>query len=85
MGQPDCFPRVVALVAQKLNVPVERLTADSTLPDLGADSLDAAELVMALEEEFSVQLADMAKDVTLGGFAAAVQEQIEAKTRTPSP
>lgn len=49
--------RVRAFVAEKLDVEVEKLPPDMRfLRDLGADSLDIAELVLALEEEFELDL-----------------------------
>ncbi|KAA3383952.1 acyl carrier protein, partial [Akkermansia muciniphila] len=39
-------------------VDAEAVTIDSTLEDLGADSLDAVELIMALEEEYDLEIAE---------------------------
>jgi acyl carrier protein len=49
--------RVKAIVAEQLGVKEEEVTNDSSfVDDLGADSLDTVELVMALEEEFDVSV-----------------------------
>ena len=49
--------RVLKVVSEHLGVPLEDLTpAASFVDDLGADSLDTVELVMALEEEFETEL-----------------------------
>ncbi|NLD26867.1 MAG: acyl carrier protein [Acholeplasmataceae bacterium] len=55
------FEKVKKLIAKELNVKEEDITMDSRLSeDLGADSLDAVELIMAVEEEFDVQVSDEA-------------------------
>ena len=46
-------------IAQKLNIPVDSITADSKLvDDLKADSLDIVELVTSLEEEYNIEISD---------------------------
>jgi len=51
--------RVVGIVAEQLNVKKEDIKLDSSfVDDLGADSLDTVELVMALEEEFEAEIPD---------------------------
>lgn len=51
--------RVEKIVVEQLGVPAERVTpAASFVDDLGADSLDTVELVMALEEEFETEIPD---------------------------
>ncbi len=47
--------KVIELISQQLNKPVEEITADKeVVKDLGADSLDVVEMLMSLEEEFSI-------------------------------
>ena len=51
--------RVKKIVVDQLQVPAEQVTEDAKyIEDLGADSLDQVELVMALEEEFGADIAD---------------------------
>ena len=51
--------QVKAIVAEQLGVKEEEVTNDdSFVDDLGADSLDTVELVMALEEEFETEIPD---------------------------
>jgi acyl carrier protein len=51
--------RVKKVVEEQLSVNQDQITADASfIDDLGADSLDTVELVMALEEEFSVEIPD---------------------------
>jgi acyl carrier protein len=51
--------QVKAIVAEQLGVKLEQVTnSASFVDDLGADSLDTVELVMALEEEFETEIPD---------------------------
>ncbi len=51
--------RVKQIVAEQLGVDEEQVTDEASfMEDLGADSLDTVELVMALEEEFDVEISD---------------------------
>ena len=51
--------QVKAIVAEQLGVKQEQVTNDASfVDDLGADSLDTVELVMALEEEFDIEFPD---------------------------
>ncbi|MBL0687646.1 MAG: acyl carrier protein [Sulfurospirillum sp.] len=60
---------VKEVVAEQLNVSNEEIKEDSKfVEDLGADSLDVVELVMALEEKFDIEIpdADAEKIITVG-------------------
>ena len=51
--------RVKKIVAEQLGVKEEEVTSDASfVDDLGADSLDTVELVMALEEEYDMEISD---------------------------
>ena len=51
--------KVIAIIADQLDVDKESIeTTASFVDDLGADSLDTVELVMALEEEFEIEIPD---------------------------
>jgi acyl carrier protein len=51
--------RVKEIIAKELEVDVKQLASEAKfVEDLGADSLDIVELVMALEEEFGIDIAD---------------------------
>jgi acyl carrier protein len=55
----DIDARVREIIASELGVEVEKVTNEASfVEDLGADSLDTVELVMAFEEEFSVEIPD---------------------------
>ena len=51
--------RVIEIVASQLGVSKDQITPETSfINDLGADSLDTVELVMALEEEFGIEIPD---------------------------
>ena len=51
--------RIKQLVAEQLGVDEDQVTNEASfMDDLGADSLDTVELVMALEEEFDIEISD---------------------------
>ncbi|TNF08421.1 MAG: acyl carrier protein [Bacillota bacterium] len=53
------FERIREMIVEELNVPVEKIKMESRLAeDLGADSIDAVELIMNIEDEFEVQVSD---------------------------
>ncbi|MDT3697947.1 MAG: acyl carrier protein [Thermincola sp.] len=53
------FDKVKAIIVEQLSVEEDEITMDSTfVEDLGADSLDIVELVMAFEEEFDMEIPD---------------------------
>ena len=55
--------RVKKIVVEHLGVEQEKVTEDASfIDDLGADSLDIVELVMAFEEEFGVEIPDDAAE-----------------------
>ena len=55
----DTAERVKKIVVEHLNVDAEKVTdSASFIEDLGADSLDTVELVMAFEEEFGIEIPD---------------------------
>ena len=55
----DVFERVKKIVVDNLDVEGDKVTeAASFIDDLGADSLDLVELVMAFEEEFNIEIPD---------------------------
>lgn len=55
----DLFERVKNLIVEELAVDPDEVTVDASfIDDLGADSLDVVELVMALEEEFDLEIPD---------------------------
>ena len=63
MSQEDILERVSQIVTQQLSVEAQEVKPESSFTnDLGADSLDTVELVMALEEEFEIEIPDEAAE-----------------------
>jgi acyl carrier protein len=63
MSQTEIFEKVKKIVSDQLSVDIETIKPGSSFAnDLGADSLDTVELVMALEEEFDVEIPDEAAE-----------------------
>jgi acyl carrier protein len=59
----DVEVKVKEIIVQQLGVDAEKVTAEASfVDDLGADSLDVVELVMAFEEEFGVEIPDEAAE-----------------------
>lgn len=59
----DIFAKIQAVISKQLGVDAAKVTMEAKLSeDLGADSLDATELVMALEEEFNIEILDEAAE-----------------------
>ena len=55
----DTAERVKKIVVEHLNVDADKVTDNASfIEDLGADSLDTVELVMAFEEEFGIEIPD---------------------------
>ncbi len=73
----DVAERVKKIVIEHLGVEAEKVTEDASfIDDLGADSLDTVELVMAFEEEFGVEIPDDAaeKILTVRDAISFIQE-----------
>lgn len=53
------FEKVKKIIANELNVDEDQITMETRLAeDLGADSLDAVELIMSIEDEFEIEVDD---------------------------
>ncbi|HHW07990.1 MAG TPA: acyl carrier protein [Clostridia bacterium] len=52
------FEKIRAIVVEQLGVEEDEVTMETTFESLNADSLDVVELVMALEEEFGIEIPD---------------------------
>ena len=76
----DIEARVKKIIADQLGVPEADVTNEKSFAaDLGADSLDTVELVMAFEEEFGVEIPDdAAETITTVGDAVKFLEKASA-------
>lgn len=59
MGSEEIFEKVKKVIMEQLGVSDSAITLEASfIDDLGADSLDIVELIMALEEEFDMEIPD---------------------------
>ncbi len=68
--------KIQAMLAEALNVSVDKVTADAKIvDDLGADSLDVVELLSQLEEEYGIIIPDDEAEslVTVADVASAIE------------
>ena len=73
------FDKIAAMLAEQFGVDQDTITMDTSLEDLGADSLDIVELSMAMEEEFGVeemQEDDMSGLVTVGDLVYYLRNKL---------
>lgn len=72
------FDKVKALVVEQLDVDGDKIKMTTTFEDIDADSLDVVELVMALEEEFGLEIADeeVEKIKTVGDIVNFIEANI---------
>jgi len=54
----EIIERVRQVIATSKRIPVERVTIDSAFEELGIDSMDAVEILFALENEFDINIPD---------------------------
>ena len=76
--------RIKAIIAEQLGVKQEEVTDQAKfIEDLGADSLDTVELVMALEEEFSIEISDedAEKAKTVGDVISYIDNKLKVDTK----
>ncbi|MGH6770942.1 MAG: acyl carrier protein [Xanthobacteraceae bacterium] len=94
----EIIDEVRQVIAKALKIPVEKLTAESRLDEIGAESLDVIEIVFELEEKFGISIPFQANQpsraggdqaqaaelpfATIGDVAKAVKELVDAKAAT---
>jgi acyl carrier protein len=78
MSQEAILEKVRSIVSEQLSVDAGEVKADSNFQnDLGADSLDTVELVMALEEAFDIEIPDEAAEgiTTVGDAVKYIEDK----------
>lgn len=79
METEEIFEKVKTVIVEQLGIDEENVKMDSSfLDDLGADSLDIVEFIMALEEEFGLEIPDedVEKIVTVKDVVEYISENI---------
>ena len=79
MNTEEVFEKVKNIIVEQLGVAETSVEMDASfIDDLGADSLDIVELVMALEEEFDIEIpdTDAEKVVTVGDVVEYIKENV---------
>lgn len=80
MSSEEIFERVKEIIIEQLGVAETAVTTEASfIDDLGADSLDIVELIMALEEEFDTEIpdSDAEKIVTVGDVVDYIKENAQ--------
>lgn len=81
MNDTEIFEKVQKIVADQLSVDASEVVPNASFAnDLGADSLDTVELVMALEEEFDIEIPDEAAEqiATVQAAVDYISNQLKA-------
>ena len=80
MSSEEIFEKIKNIIIEQLQVSEATVTEEASfIDDLGADSLDLVELIMALEEEFGIEIpdADAEKVVTVGDVVSYIKENVK--------
>ena len=80
MSSEEVLEKVKGIIVEQLGVAENAVTMEASfIDDLGADSLDIVELVMALEEEFDIEIpdSDAEKVVTVGDVVEYIKENVK--------
>ena len=79
MSSEEVFEKVKNVIIEQLGVAENNITMEASfIDDLGADSLDIVELIMALEEEFDIEIpdSDAEKVVTVGEVVEYIKDHV---------
>ena len=73
------FDKIKEIIASKIQVDEDKITPETSLmKDLEADSLDAVEIIMGIEEEFDIEIPDAAAEgfINVGDIVKFVESKI---------
>ena len=79
MSSEEIFDKIKEIIVERLGVAENTVTMEASfIDDLGADSLDIVELIMALEEEFDLEIpdADAEKIVSVSDVVDYIKENV---------
>jgi acyl carrier protein len=81
VDRAEITQKVTDIVAEQLDVSKDQITAETSfVDDLGADSLDIAELVMEFEDEFDLNIPDDQQGIkTIGDAVNYIETQLKQK------
>ncbi len=74
----DVLEKVKEIISEQLEISLENIDSGSTFEEMDADSLDLVELVMALEEEFGIEISD--EEIENIKSVGDVVEHIQSRT-----
>lgn len=80
MSSEEVLEKVKGIIVEQLGVSDTSINMEASfIDDLGADSLDIVELIMALEEEFDIEIpdADAEKVITVGDVVDYIKENVK--------
>jgi acyl carrier protein len=69
--------KIIAIISEKLDIPLEVITDASSFSDLQVDSLDMVEIMMAIEDEFNITIDDAEGIETVADITEYVRKQLE--------
>ena len=74
----DILAKVKEIIAEQLEISQDNINMETTFEEIDADSLDLVELVMALEEEFDIEISDeeIEKIKTVGDVINHIQSRL---------
>jgi acyl carrier protein len=76
----NSYPSIVEVLTKKFDIKAEQISPQSTMEDLGLDSLSTAELLFEIGDKFNIDIPDdRVNFTTLGEAAALVDELVQAK------
>ena len=77
-GSTMIFDKLKEIIKDELGFETESLTLESTLSDMGADSLDAVELIMAIEEAYEIEIeeSDATGFTSLGNIVSYIESKV---------
>jgi acyl carrier protein len=70
------FEKISSLIAEKVGCDTDTLALDTKFADLGIDSLDVTELVMNIEDEFSIEIEVDSSLATIGDLVTLVESKL---------
>ena len=79
MSSEEIFEKVKGIIVEQLGASESSITLEASfIDDLGADSLDIVELIMALEEEFDIEIpdSDAEKVATVGDVVDYIKDHV---------